>query len=53
MRNDLAHGVETFESIGAQFTTNDIAEKFYRIREFMLSFLRMMDRYKTRRLYLQ
>jgi HEPN superfamily protein len=53
MRNDLAHGLESFESIGAQFTTDDITEKFDRIREFMVSFLRMVDRYKTKRLYLQ
>jgi hypothetical protein len=53
MRNDLAHGLESFEAVGAQFTTDDIAEKFKRIREFMLSFLRMIGRYQTKRLYLQ
>jgi hypothetical protein len=53
MRNDLAHGLESFEAVGAQFTTDEIAGKFSRIREFMLSFLRMMERYKTRQLYLQ
>ncbi|HTC04595.1 MAG TPA: MAE_28990/MAE_18760 family HEPN-like nuclease [Xanthobacteraceae bacterium] len=53
MRNDLAHGLESFEAVGAQFTTDDIADKFDRIREFMLSFLRMMDRYKSKQLYLQ
>jgi hypothetical protein len=53
MRNDLAHGVESFEAIGAQFTTDDIVDKFDRIREFMLSFLKMIDRYKAKQLYLQ
>ncbi|WP_315727633.1 hypothetical protein [Bradyrhizobium sp. SZCCHNS2015] len=52
MRNDLAHGVESFEAIGGQFTTRDIVDKFERIREFMFSYLRMMDRYKARQLYL-
>jgi hypothetical protein len=53
MRNDLAHGIESFEAIGAQFTTSDLVIKFERIREFMLSFLRMIERYKARQLYLQ
>ncbi len=53
MRNDLAHGLESFEAVGAQFTTDDIMHKFDRIRKFMLSFLKMMSRYQTRRLYLQ
>ncbi len=53
MRNDLAHGIESFEDIGAQFTTEDIIEKFERIRPFMLSFLRMISRYQIRQLYLQ
>lgn len=53
MRNDPAHGLESFEAVGAQFTTDDIVEKFDRIREFMLSFLRMMGRYQARQLYLQ
>lgn len=53
MRNDLAHGQESFEQVGALYTTKDIIEKFERIRNFMLSFLRMLERYKSRRLYLR
>jgi hypothetical protein len=51
MRNDLAHGQESFETVGAQYTTQDIIEKFERVRYFMLSFLKMLARYRVRRLY--
>jgi hypothetical protein len=52
MRNDLAHGHESFEVVGAQFTTQDIIDKFERIRHFMLSYIRMIERYRARQLYL-
>lgn len=52
MRNDLAHGHESFEIVGSQFTTRDIIDKFERIRSFMLSYLRMIDRYRSKQLYL-
>lgn len=51
MRNDLAHGRDSFESVGALYSTQDIIEKFDRIKKFMLSFIAMMDRYRTRQLY--
>jgi len=51
MRNDLAHGKQTFEDVGALYSTQDIVEKFDRIREFMISFLRAVDRYKVKQLY--
>jgi len=53
MRNDLAHGIESFEAIGALFTTDDVVAKFERIRDFMFSFLKMIERYRSRQLYLQ
>jgi transposase len=53
MRNDLAHGHESFEAIGSQFSTQDVVDKFERVRDFMLSFLRMLERYRAKRLYLQ
>jgi hypothetical protein len=53
MRNDLAHGHESFEAIGAQFSTQDIIDKFERIREFVQSFLRVLERYRAKQLYLQ
>jgi hypothetical protein len=51
MRNDLAHGEETFEALGALYTTQDIVDKFDRIKIFILSFLKMLDRYRERKLY--
>ncbi|SDB49284.1 MAE_28990/MAE_18760 family HEPN-like nuclease [Bauldia litoralis] len=53
MRNDLAHGHETFESVGARYTTQDIIDKFNRIKIFMNSFIKRIDRYRTKQLYLR
>ena len=50
-RNDLAHGDETFENIGSQFSNNDIYEKLQRIRTFMCSYIRMLDRYRANSKY--
>lgn len=51
MRNTLAHGAETFETVGSQFSTQDIAEKFRRARTFMVSLIKGLERYKTRQHY--
>lgn len=50
-RNDLAHGTETFENIGGQYDTDDIAEKLRRIKDFICSFIRMTERYRTAQRY--
>jgi hypothetical protein len=52
MRNDLAHGLETFEAIGSRYSANDILQKFDRIKAFLSSFIRMLERYRTKQLYL-
>jgi hypothetical protein len=50
-RNDLAHGDETFEDIGGQYETSDISNKLGRIKEFICSFIRMIERYRSGQLY--
>ncbi|WP_027526104.1 hypothetical protein [Bradyrhizobium sp. Ec3.3] len=50
-RNELAHGEETFEAIGGNYSVADIADKLDRIRSFMCSYIRMMQRYETGRSY--
>lgn len=50
-RNDLAHGRERFEDVGANYTTEDIMEKFVRVRRFMVSAMRAIKRHETRELY--
>lgn len=52
MRNDLAHGKEKFEDVGANFSTNDLILKYKRTRTFMVSLIRTLDRYKTQKKYL-
>lgn len=52
LRNVLSHGGETFESVGSQFSTSDIADKFGRVRTFMISLIRVLERYRRRQLYL-
>jgi len=52
-RNDLAHGDETFENIGANYSVKDIADKLRRIRLFVSSFIRMMERYKAMNSFMQ
>jgi hypothetical protein len=51
MRNALAHGTETFETIGSQFSTQDITDKFKRVRTFMVSLVRGLERYRTKKNY--
>lgn len=51
MRNDLAHGNETFENVGSIFQTDDLLQKFIRARKFMVSIIRTLERYKQRQLY--
>lgn len=45
-RNDLAHGNETFEEVGSNYRTQDIIEKFDRVRTFMISYIRSVERYR-------
>jgi hypothetical protein len=52
MRNDLAHGKEEFESVGASFGTDDLLEKYQRARTFMVSLIKALDRYRAQRRYL-
>ncbi len=52
MRNDLAHGLETFEAVGSVFQTDDLVEKFRRSRTFMVSLIRTLERYKEQKRYL-
>jgi hypothetical protein len=51
MRNTLAHGLETFETVGSQFSTQDIIEKFRRIRIFMVSLIKGLERYRVQQHY--
>lgn len=51
MRNTLAHGAETFEAVGSQFSTQDIIEKFRRVRTFMVSLIKALERYRVGRHY--
>jgi hypothetical protein len=51
MRNTLAHGSETFETVGSQFSTQDIADKFKRVRIFMVSLIKGLEHYKARKQY--
>jgi RiboL-PSP-HEPN len=44
-RNELAHGDETFEDVGANYSVSDITDKLQRIRTFMCSYIKMMERY--------
>jgi len=50
-RNELAHGEETFEDIGGNYSVADIADKLVRVRSFMCSYIRMMQRYEAGRSY--
>ncbi|MCX7322719.1 MAG: hypothetical protein NT113_25695 [Hyphomicrobiales bacterium] len=50
-RNELAHGEETFEIIGGNYSVADIADKLDRVRSFMCSYINMMERYERNRSY--
>lgn len=51
MRNDLAHGNETFEEVGSNFQTDDLLTKFQRARKFMVSLIKTLNRYQRLQLY--
>jgi hypothetical protein len=53
MRNDLAHGEDTFENVGDNFDTATMIQQFERIRKFVVSFLSMLERYRTQKRYLR
>lgn len=48
-RNALAHGFETFESVGSQFDTSDLGGKLGRVRLFVDSLLEALQAYRDRR----
>jgi hypothetical protein len=50
-RNQLAHGEESFEILGGQYSIKDIYEKLRRTREFMCAYIRTMDRYRIAEKY--
>lgn len=52
-RNDLAHGAETFQDIGSNSNTGTMIEQLDRVRRFISSFLKMMERYRFRKMYLR
>jgi hypothetical protein len=52
IRNELAHGEETFENVGSNYTTLDVIEKFDRIRAYMTRFLQAVGRYVRDKKYL-
>src|SRR3546814_19146359 len=51
LRNVLSHGSETFEAVGSQFSKSDLSDKFARVRTFMVSLIRALERYRVRQLY--
>jgi len=51
-RNNLAHGEETFETVGGNYSVTDISEKLKRVRSFMCSYIQMMERYAIKRTYI-
>ncbi|NVN84615.1 MAG: hypothetical protein HXX15_00890 [Rhodopseudomonas sp.] len=51
-RNALAHGEDTFEVVGSNYSIDDISDKLKRIKSFMCSFIKMMERYEADRKYL-
>lgn len=48
-RNALAHGFETFESVGSQFATSDLGGKLGRVRLFIDSLLEALRDYRDGR----
>lgn len=50
-RNELAHGEESFDNVGSGCTTADLIEVLDRIRIFMISFIKYMERYRSGQLY--
>jgi hypothetical protein len=52
-RNDLAHGEETFLNIGSSSDTLTLIAQLERIKKFFSSFLRMLERYQERHLFLR
>jgi len=52
-RNDLAHGQDTFLNVGNNSDINTMIEQFDRIRKFIVSFLKMLERYGVNKQYLR
>jgi MAE_28990/MAE_18760-like HEPN len=50
-RNELAHGEDTFEAVGGNYSVADISDKVDRVRLFMCSYIRMMERYQNNETY--
>jgi hypothetical protein len=51
VRNQLAHGEESFENIGNQYTTSDLEKKFDRSYKFLVAFVRYIEKYISRAEY--
>ena len=52
IRNDLAHGNEDFESVGAQFDSDELIQKFVRARVFTVAIIRTLEKYGVEQKYL-
>jgi hypothetical protein len=52
-RNDLAHGLEGYDVVGAAVTTEDMFAIVSRTRIFMISFVEAVERYQADRGYLR
>jgi hypothetical protein len=52
-RNDLAHGLQTFEEVGRDYTARDLRNLAWRSLAFMDDILRNIARYLEERLYLE
>jgi hypothetical protein len=50
-RNALAHGDDTFENVGSAYQATDLLEKIPRIKKFVGSFIRMIERHQSQRKY--
>ena len=50
-RNALAHGDDTFENVGSSYQVDDLLEKIPRIKKFVSSFIRMIERHQQQGKY--
>lgn len=51
-RNDLAHGKESFEAIGSTCSSSELLAILGRVEKFIISFLKSIDSYISKRKYL-
>ena len=50
-RNALAHGDDSFQDVGRNYTAHDLIEKFDRIRIFIIGFIRFFESYKRKKAF--